>query len=588
MPATPLLFPAPRELVWGDGSLPADTRIEELRDHALPAEGFEVRCGPERVALRYADAAGLRYGRRCLSQLRAEDGSLPAVFVRDAPDFPLRGYMLDVSRNRVPTRATLTRIVELLELCRINQLQLYTEHTFAYREHEIVWRDASPLTPDDLRWLDALCAEHGVELVANQNCFGHMAPWLRHEPYRARAECPDGWDSPLGVRLPPATLAPTRDNADFALGLLRELLACFTSRRVNIGCDETFELGRGASREAVAQQGRARVFFEHLQRLLGPLLAEGREVLFWADMLRGHPELLASLPEEGLGALVWHYEAPVEGQEVPASVRDLLAGFGMGEEVLRGFGGQLGNFAESALPFWVCPGTSSWNSLVGRWRNARANLLDAAATGRDGGARGFLITDWGDNGHLQPPCVSFPAIVYGAALAWSGEQNRALPVAEVLDRFVFRDASGTLGKCLLEVGDAYAGTGLAGFNGSPLFSSLLGRGLAGSWGKLDVESSQEVVARLDAALSAVPRARPGCGDAGQVRDELCTAIRLARQGAWRLLAEAGAPTPSASEMSRDLREAIEAQRRCWLERARPGGLEASLEPLRQAAGVSPT
>ena len=88
--------------------------------------------------------------------------------------------MLDVSRDRVPTRETLERIVGMLALARINQLQLYTEHTFAYRDHEIVWRDASPITPDDVRWLDALCVEHGIELVANQNCFGHMNRWLMH------------------------------------------------------------------------------------------------------------------------------------------------------------------------------------------------------------------------------------------------------------------------------------------------------------------------------------------------------------------------------------------------------------------------
>ena len=583
MPVKPLLFPTPRHVEWGQDSVPAEARVDEAREVSLPTQGFTLRCGAGGVELRYADAAGHRYAKDCLAQLRAGDGSLPAVFVRDAPDFPVRAYMLDVSRNRVPTRATLIRIVELLALCRINQLQLYTEHTFAYRAHEGVWREASPLTPDDVRWLDALCAEHGVELVANQNCFGHMAPWLRHEPYRARAECPDGWDSPLGLRLPPATLAPTPDNAEFALGLLRELLDCFTSRRVNIGCDETFELGQGVSREAVARRGRGPVFFEHLQRLLGPLRAEGHEVLFWADMLRGEPELLDSLPADGLGALVWHYEAPLAAEELPESVRGLLAGFGMGAEVLRGFSAQVGSFADSGVPFWVCPGTSTWNSLLGRWQNARTNLLDAAETGLAQGARGFLIADWGDNGHLQPPSVSFPAIVYGAGLAWSMQGNRSLPVAEVLDAFVFRDAAGLLGNCLLELGDVYAGTGRAGFNGSPLFGALLGRGVAGSWGSVDAEATQAVVGRLEAVLSTLPAARPGCGDGDQVSDELATAIRLARQGAWRLLAEAGASAPRGATLARDLQETLDAQRQCWLARARPGGLEASLEPLREIA-----
>ena len=76
---------------------------------------------------------------------------------------------------------------------------------------------------------------------------------------------------------------------------------------------------------------------------------------------------------------------------------------------LRGFEAHVAGFAEAGVPFWVCPGTSSWNSLIGRLDNARGNLLDAAQVGLARGASGYLITDWGDNGHMQPPSVSWPA-----------------------------------------------------------------------------------------------------------------------------------------------------------------------------------
>ena len=59
--------------------------------------------------------------------------------------------------------------------------------------------------------------------------------------------------------MPPTVLAPTPDNADFVLGLLDELLPSFRSKRVNIGCDEPFELGHGASAADVAARGEARV-----------------------------------------------------------------------------------------------------------------------------------------------------------------------------------------------------------------------------------------------------------------------------------------------------------------------------------------
>jgi len=414
------LLPVPRQIERGGAGAAVDAPAQAIRDPALPAQGYALSVSRDGIHIRHADAPGLRYARETLAQLRSQaDSSLPGLRIRDWPDFIVRGYMLDVSRDRVPTRATLEGLVDLLALVRINQLQLYTEHSFAYRDHETVWRDASPITPEDLRWLDALCGDRGVELVANQNCFGHMGRWLRHPDYRHRAEAPDGWESRWGGHQSASVLAPTDDNAEFALGLVRELMGHFRSRRVNIGCDETFELGLGRSREAVAARGRGRVYLEHLQRLLAGLHAEGCEVQFWGDIVRQHPELVSELPKDGTVALVWHYEAPMDAAAIagiPARVRASLAEFGFTPDSLGGFAGQVSVFAEANFPFWVCPGTSTWNALIGRLDNARANLRDAARVGRESGAGGFLITDWGDNGHLQPPAVSVPPLVYGAAL----------------------------------------------------------------------------------------------------------------------------------------------------------------------------
>ncbi len=576
----------PRQLELGGEGAAADASVEVRRDTSLPAQGYSLSASRDGFRIEHADAPGLRYAHEALAQIRSQAGAaLPGFRIRDWPDFSVRGYMLDVSRDRVPTRATLEGLVGLLAMLRINQLQLYTEHSFAYRDHETVWRDASPMTPEDVRWLDALCGDRGIELVANQNCFGHMGRWLRHPDYRHRAEAPDGWESPWsgrGRRQSASVLAPTVDNADFALGLVRELMSHFRSRSVNIGCDETFELGLGRSREAVAARGRGRVYLEHLQRLLAGLHAEGCDVQFWGDIVRQHPELVSELPMDRTVALVWHYEAPMNAAAIagiPSRVRASLAEFGINEESLRGFAGQVPVFAEAKHPFWVCPGTSTWNALIGRLDNARANLRDAARVGRENGASGFLITDWGDNGHLQPPAVSVPPLVYGAAVSWCEESNRDLDLGAVLDRFVFEDRAEALGGVLEDLGSLYAGTGLTGINASPLHSALVGGGVLPSLGQAEASGVRATLEGLDRASADIARARPGCRDGELVRRELLQAIRLARHGAWRIARSAGFDCPSDRDLRQDLAEAIEEQRGCWLERSRPGGLSDSLARL---------
>ena len=47
-------------------------------------------------------------------------------------------------------------------------------------------------------------------------------------------------------------------------------------------------------------------------------------------------------------------------------------------------------------------------------------MVDAAVVGARHGAEGYLLTDWGDNGHWQPLVVSLPSMVRAAVAAWSG------------------------------------------------------------------------------------------------------------------------------------------------------------------------
>ncbi len=578
------LFPIPRFLERTGGSFEAGMSQPRLRSEpALGSESYELEIGVGGIEIRHADDNGRRYALQTLDQIRhAIRGELPCLLVRDGPDFPVRGYMLDVSRDRVPTRATLERIVGLLARVRINHLQLYTEHTYAYSRHEAVWRDASPITAQDVRWLDELCVQHGIELAANQNAFGHMERWLKHEGYRHLAEAPQGWETRWGRTQPPGVLAPTDESLEFVGGLFAELLPQFSSRRVNVNCDETFELGRGHSTAEVESRGRGAVYVDFLNRILAALHEEGKDLLFWGDIVRDHSDLIARLPRHDTTALAWHYEAPTDPATLPDALFDVLGDFGISRETMRGFVGHMPPFAEAGFPFWVCPGTSSWNSLLGRLPNARGNLLDAAEQGLENGARGYLITDWGDSGHLQPPSVSFPPIAFGGAVSWCLESNRDVETAAFLDREIFRDESGRLAGALEAAGALYAKTGVEPMNGSVLHYQLLGGGLsflARLMGTPAKKGLEAVVEELDEILATFESVRPDCEDADVVRRELRAAARLARHGAWRSARQSDFAAPPVDVLRSDLAEAIAEQRASWLERSRPGGLADSLARL---------
>lgn len=575
------LAPRPRHLeIVGQGP-PLNQAAREVHVPGLTEEEYEIDVTETEAVLRYSRPAGLRHGRQLLEQVRRQCVERwPGLQVRDWPDFPVRGFMLDVSRGRVPTRETLQRLVEVLSSVRVNHLQLYTEHTFAYADHEAVWRNASPLTHDDVRWLDELCTASGIELAANQNCFGHMEHWLATPEHRDRAELPEGFEL-FGVQRPAATLRPTPANAEFALGLLEELLPQFSSRRVNIGCDETWELGRGASAAEVEAHGKGRVYLAHLQRLLEPLLDGGYQPQFWGDIIANHPELVSELPD-GATAVAWDYEAAWPAEEARAVLEAVKENYDLDFDFaakIDGFDSTAAPFADSGYRFWVAPGTSSWLSLVGRVDNAEANLRDAAQVGLARGASGYLIADWGDRGHLQPPSVSFGPAVYGACVSWAESANRDLDVDAAMDLFVFDDPTRRLSQALRTLGGACRRTGQTAFNASPLHAAAHG-GKTIMVGQPDPDQLRPLIDDIDGAIADLAASDPHCSDAATVVSELTAAARLTRHGALRQLKQAGvAAPPDDVTLRRDLTEAIALHRQAWALRSRPGGIERGLAGL---------
>ena len=237
------------------------------------------------------------------------DGLLPAGEIVDWPDFPVRGLLLDISRDKVPTMETLFSLVDLLSELKMNHLELYTEHTFAYSAHREVWAEASPMTGEEILVLDAYCRERFIELVPNQNSFGHMHRWLRHARYRDLAECPDGFESPWGESSEPYGLDPTNPAClELLDGLYTELLPYFQSRLFNANCDETFDLGMGKSLELCERVGKGRVYLEFLQKIHRLATAHAHTLLYWGDIIMQYPALVPELPRDGI-ALEWGYEA---------------------------------------------------------------------------------------------------------------------------------------------------------------------------------------------------------------------------------------------------------------------------------------
>ena len=409
-------------------------------------DGYTLTISKSGVEIAFLDAGGFWAMKATFRQLLREYGrKLPCLKIRDWPDFARRGVMLDISRGRAPKLETLLDLAEKLANFKINELQLYTEHTFAYRKFKSVWQGWGPLTAKEIQTLDARCRELGIDLVPNQNSFGHLRYFLADPSLKRLGELSKPFLAETKDFLRrPTTLAPNHPGTmPFLRDLYEELLPNFSSRFFNIGGDETWDLGKGRSKSLCDAKGKGRVYLDFLNQLHREVSAREKTMMFWGDIILKYPALIRKLPKNAI-ALNWGYEANHPFEQEAAQ------------------------FAKAKIPFYVCPGTSTWQTLIGKHGNALTNLRTAAKAGKKFGAAGYLITDWGDGGHPQPLAVSWPLLAAGAALAWSTNSPDAKVLTNILSRDVFEDATGKVAKAGFKLGFAHEKLGVKALNETPL------------------------------------------------------------------------------------------------------------------------
>lgn len=360
---------------------------------------------------------GLFYGVQTLRQILRQVGlCVPYMKIHDFPDIENRGLYYDVTRGRVPTLSYLKGLADKIAFYKMNQLQLYIEHTFLFEGFSEVWRDDTPLSAQDILELDRYCCRLNIELVPSLSCFGHLYKVLRTKSFGELCELPDAGEKPFGFvdRMEHHTIDVSNEKSlAFVEGLIEAFLPLFTSEHFNIGADETFDLGKGRSRRLAEQGGTQRMYIDYVKALCEFLVKKGKKPMFWGDIICGFPELIGELPGETI-CLNWGYDK-----------------FQSDEAVKK--------LAAAGAVQYLCPGVSGWDQFVNRLDAAYGNIRRMCSYARQYGASGVLTTDWGDCGHVNHPDFSIPGIIYGAAFSW----NESIPDFEQINRQI----------SLLEFGD---------------------------------------------------------------------------------------------------------------------------------------
>jgi hypothetical protein len=351
----------------------------------LNEEGYVLHVWNDGVVVAGASAAGTFYGLQTLKQLVRGEGReayVQGVSIVDWPAMRWRGVSDDISRGPVPTVEYIKRQLRTFAAYKLNLHSFYMEHAFSSSAHPLIGPEGGSLTPAEIRELVAYAKSYHIELVPEQQTFGHLHKALKIEKYAPLAE------TPYGDVLSPQQEGSYKLVADW----YRELDKLFPSQFFHIGADETFELGQGQSREAARARGVGAVYFEHLNRVRELLKPYNRKLIFWGDIALNHPDLIGSIPKDLLVAN-WDY-APRED-----------------------YASRIDPFKNAGLQQFVCPGVWGWNQIFPNVDASSKNIINFVRDGQSAGAIGMINTTWDDDGETLFE-HGWYGVVLGAAASW--------------------------------------------------------------------------------------------------------------------------------------------------------------------------
>src|SRR5438309_4760668 len=385
-----------RQIVIGRIEPPSITQALRRNGAEPPAtlndEGYVLLVSPHEVVVAGKTNAGTFYGMQTLKQLVRGEGAnavIPGVKIVDWPTMRWRGVSDDISRGPVPTVDYIKRQIRTEAFFKLNMHSFYMEHTFAGRAHPLIGPEGGSLTPAEIKELVAYARNYHVELVPEQQTFGHLHKALRLEKYAELAE------TPYGDVLSPQQPGSYKLIEDW----YKELNELFPGQFFHIGEDETFELGEGQSKTEAQAKGVGAAYFEPLNRVRDLLKPYNRRLMFWGDIALHHPDLIGNIPKDMI-VMNWQYGA-----------RD-------------DFWTSIKPFQDAGLQQFVCPGAQTWNQIFPNNEAAVKNIINFVRDGQKAGAIGMMNTTWDDDGESLFEMAWYP-IALGAAASW---QEGALDV----------------------------------------------------------------------------------------------------------------------------------------------------------------
>ena len=355
-------------------------------------QAYRLTVNNNFVRMEATTNTGLFYATQSLKQLfcysiLSNKGEIviPCMTITDWPNFKIRAWQVDISRGPIVSMDYLKRLIPQLAECKLNAFSLYTEHTFKTQCHpDIAPTDA--FTAEEIKELEDFCKPYHIQIIGNQQCFGHFEEILCNPFYSDLADTK--WN-----------LNPAKEETyKFLEDHLREVASAYKSPYFNINCDETESLGQGTARAHVDSLGAETVYYQHVNRVNRMLRPYRKRVMMWGDIADQHPEILENLDDDII-LIAWSYVG------------------------IDSFDAFLQPYVKSGRNFFVAPGVSLSERVWPKHYEFKKNIANLCRDGYKNGAFGVINTCWDDFGESLTNCALY-GLTLGAEMSWNAASQQ--------------------------------------------------------------------------------------------------------------------------------------------------------------------
>ena len=350
-------------------------------------QGYILICENSTIYIEAHSHQGLFYGIQTLTQLlNSPDKTfcLNQIRIIDYPALKIRGISDDISRGQAPTINNLKKFIKELSHYKINQYYLvYINDMFKFSNHPEIGKTRGRYSPEDIREVQNYAKNHFIELIPIFQTIGHWDNILQNPDYWTYGEFPGSNSLNLA----------NEKIYDLLDELIGELSVVFKSDYFHIGADESWDVGKLASRDLVETIGIGQAYLNHYKKVYEIVKKHGyKKVIIYHDILYKYKDVLEGLPKDII-IMYWNYK-PLKKHPIVRKVRNY-------------------NF-----PMIVSPSIIDYNRIFPSFDKYERNIKNLIRYGYENDVIGEITSSWGDYRNKEIRENRFYGFILSAMVGW--------------------------------------------------------------------------------------------------------------------------------------------------------------------------